>query len=911
MSAQTPMMRQWSQIKRQYPDCIVMFRLGDFYEAFNADAERVASVCDVVLTSRPVKKGERAPMAGVPYHAVDSYIAQLVRAGCKVAIVEQLGEDSSPEKRARMSRVPAPAPDPSTAERPRGGRAILEREVVRVVTPGTLVEGDLLDARAPNHLVALLLRGERIGLAHADVTTGSFRTTELAGASVDRQLIDELLRLRPAELIHPDREADAPRLAALRETLDQLGLPTLLVPFAAWRFDPDNARRALLEHFGTASLAAYGCEGLPLACAAAGAVLGYVSETQRAAARQLRSLSSYALGEHMQLDAATRRNLELTHSLRGDRRKGTLLAVLDQTRSPMGARCLRGWLEQPLLDRQRIEQRLEAVELLLARSALREALRAQLGSLGDLERQTNRVLTGYAGPRELLRLAAGLRGLPALSARLVAELDSEAEDAPSGGMERLAALCRQPLLSLAEHIEAAIDPEAPTVLGQPGVVRRGYSRELDAIHDSVAEARSWIAALEGVERQRSGIKGLKVGYNRVFGYYLQVPRSAAASVPEDYHRKQTLSTGERYVTPELKAREAEVLEAEERIVALERELVARLIEDVVAAAPEILAAAAEAGMLDALVGLAETASRGRYTRPTLDDSRSLEIRGGRHPVVERARPDEPFVPNDLAIGEGEIVLLTGPNMAGKSTVGRQVALICLMAQIGSFVPAEAARIGLVDRIFTRIGAQDEIAAGQSTFMVEMVETAGILNHASPRSLIVLDELGRGTSTYDGMSIAWAVIEQIHNHPELGARTLFATHYHELTALEALLPRLRNLHLAVAESEGRLAFLHELRPGPADRSYGIHVAELAGLPRAVTRRAWAILERLEREGALPLQLATERPAEGPGAQLSLFAPAPSAREHPLVARLRELDVDQISPLEALTLLYELRRESMSD
>jgi DNA mismatch repair protein MutS len=991
MSGQTPMMRQWAQIKRAQPDAIVLFRLGDFYEAFNEDAQALSEICDVVLTSRPVKKGQRAPMAGVPYHAVDGYIAQMVRAGRKVAIVEQMGEENSPEKRARMSQqASAPrqksgaersgsdegGPEPGDAERGISGRSdagqggsqqkgsqqkgskqsglppaerktasrsgIMEREVVRVVTPGTLVEGDLLDARAPNHLAGLVQVNGRFGLAHADISTGRFQTTEFEGAAAERKLIDALARLAPAELIHPaaEGEAETEFLARLAASLDALGLSTAFMPYARWRFDAENARRSLLDHFGTTSLVAYGCEDRALAATAAGAVLAYVSETARGALRQITGLSTYAGDSFMQLDAATRRNLELTGTLRGDKRKGSLLWVLDQSRSPMGARRLRAWLDQPLLDLAKIGGRHDAVgELLVGRRA-RAELREQLGRVGDLERLINRLLAGYAGPRELRRIADGLAELPGVAATLrglVGPSGSQracTDDLPArpkagGHVDHVAVgdgtavggtavdgtavdgefvagilggLCQQDVEGLATLIRETLADEPPASPGVAGIIRPGHSADLDAIHASVADARSWIAGLEAIERERTGIKGLKVGFNKVFGYYLQAPKSAADQVPDDYHRKQTLSTGERYITPELKSRESEVLHAEERIIALERELYAELCASLTDAAGLMLEAARDLGRLDALVALAESADLGGYTRPELDDSRSLDIRAGRHPVVERLRPG--FVPNDLLIESGHIVLLTGPNMAGKSTVGRQVALIALMAQIGSFVPADYARLGLVDRIFTRIGAQDEIAAGQSTFMVEMVETAGILNHASPRSLIVLDELGRGTSTYDGMSIAWAVIEHIHNDPRLGARTLFATHYHELTSLAEILPRITNLHLAVAETETGIAFLHSLRPGAADRSYGIHVAELAGMPKPVLARAWQILARLEDDGKVPMEAAVARPKAAPNAQLEFFAPAPSS--HPVLDRLREMDPNALSPLEALSLLYELRR-----
>jgi len=865
------MMGQWASIKRAHPDCIILFRLGDFYEAFNEDAHTVAEVCDVTLTSRPTRKGERSPMAGVPYHAVDGYIAQLVRHGHRVAIVEQVGAESSPEKRARMSRVPL-----GEAATPGAAAGIMERQVVRVVTPGTLVEGDLLEAGAHNYLAALVRREGAVGLAHADVTTGDFQTTELAGPDAERQLVDELVRLRPAELLVPDRDGadgnarDDPAAAALAG----LGFGTLVTTYPAWRFDPDNAARALLEHFGTLSLAAYGCDGRPLAAGAAGALLAYLQETQRGAVAQVSSLSTYSADQFMTLDAATRRNLELTTTLRGDGKRGSLLWVLDATRTPMGGRRLRSWIDQPLVDRGRIERRLDAVEALVTRTPLRAELAALLKGVPDFERLTNRVVAGYAGPRELATLARALGAVPAVRARLAADASLEGP---------LADLCLQDVDAIAGRIGAALADEPPATLGVAGAIRPGFSAELDEIANGVAAARAWIAGLEARERERTGIKSLKVGYNRVFGYYLEVPKAQAARVPDDYHRKQTLVDAERYITPELKERETEVLHAEERTIALERAVFAQLALDVAAEAPRLLAAARDLGTLDALGSLAEVAVENGYTRPRLDDGRALVVRGGRHPVVERMRPGGAFVPNDLTIGEGEIILLTGPNMAGKSTIGRQVALIVLMAQIGSFVPAEAAEVGVADRIFTRIGAQDELSAGQSTFMVEMVETAGILHHATGRSLIVLDELGRGTSTYDGMAIAWAVIEHIHNAPGLGCRTLFATHYHELTSLADLLPRLRNYNMAVAETPDGVAFLHRIEPGAADRSYGVHVAELAGLPRDVVARAWRILAELESEGNAPLQPAPGRPPAAADGQLPLFAP--HEVEHPAVRALR--------------------------
>ncbi|MFN8423550.1 MAG: DNA mismatch repair protein MutS [Anaerolineae bacterium] len=895
------MLRQWSEIKAQFSDCLIFFRLGDFYEAFNEDAERFAAVCDVVLTSRPVSKDVRIPMAGVPYHAVDGYIATLVRAGIKVAIVEQSGEGAS-DKRSRMSRPDAgdgrgaaAAPSAPAAKKP----AIMAREVVRVVTPGTLLEGDLLEARSGNYLAALIEDGKLgVGLAHLDISTGAFAATDFRGPDAMRRALDEIARLRPAELIVPEAHhaADDAWTARLKELIAQALLPTAVMRHAPWQFEPANARRVILEHFGASSLRAYGCEERPLAAAAAGAALGYALIAQRDRLGQITGLSTYDVDDFMTLDTATRRNLEIAVSLRGDARQGTLLSVIDATRTAIGARTLRGWVDRPLLDRARIERRLDAVGALVEAGALRAALRDLLGGLSDIERAVNRVIAGYSGPRELIALARSASAVPRV-ADLVAAEGGAAADA-------LGALCRQATRPIAQAILDTLRDDPPAALGAGHVIRPGASAELDGLHAQIADAHAWIAGLEERERERTGLRKLKVGFNKVFGYYLELPRSLAAGAPADYERRQTLVDAERYVTPALKEREVEVLGGEERIAQAERELYRALLARIAEAAPELLAAARDLGAIDAIAALAEVAERSDYVRPILDDTRSLDLTAARHPVVERRRAEEPFVPNDIALGEGEIVLLTGPNMAGKSTVGRTAALIVLLAQMGSFVPAAAARIGIVDRIFTRIGAQDELAAGQSTFMVEMVEAANILHHATPRSLILLDELGRGTSTYDGIAIAWAVVEYLHDHPRLGARTVFATHYHELTALAGSLPRVRNVSMQVAEIDGRVVFLHRLGEGAADRSYGVHVAELAGLPAPVIERAWALLDRLEQGDGVPLQASVGRPAPSQTAQLALFAP--TAAPHPALEALRALDPDSLTPLDALRRLYELRR-----
>ncbi len=853
----TPMRRQYLQIKKQYPDAIVFFRLGDFYETFDDDARTVAQVCDIVLTSRPVGKDQRVPLAGVPYHSVDSYLAKLIQAGYKVAIVEQVGDVSAQE--------------------------LVDRQVVRVVTPGTVVEPALLDQRRNNYLAALVAEEGRAGLAYADITTGEFAATQLAGPAALRLALEELARLRPAEVVTPD-----PDLVALER---QDGGPAVSRS-EGWPFELETARQALLDHFAVASLDGFGLAGLPLAIRAAGGLLHYLGETQRARLGQLASLRTYSTGEFITLDAATRRNLELTETIRRGTVQGSLLGVLDATVTSMGGRLLRRWLHQPLLDLERINERLDAVEALYHDTPTRLRLRALLKNVADLERLTSRAVQGIARPRDLVGIRHSLEVLPQIQA-LAGQMGAQ-----EGGFRPVTAL--DPCQDVVALLGQAIVEDPPATLSAGGVIRPGFSAELDHIVAASRDARVWVADLEQRERARTGIKTLKVGYNKVFGYYLEVTRANADLVPAEYIRKQTLVNAERYITPELKEYEALILNAQERIADLEGRIYRQVLEQIAAAAGRLMAVAEALAHLDVYAALAEVALTHRYVRPQLTTDDGLHILAGRHPVVEVAQRDEPFVPNDTHLSADErILVITGPNMSGKSTYLRQVALIVLMAQIGSFVPADQARIGLVDRIFTRIGAQDEISAGQSTFMVEMVETANLLNHATPRSLLILDEVGRGTSTYDGISIAWAVVEHIHNHPRLRCRTLFATHYHELTQLADLLPHVRNYNVAVAEEKDRVVFLRRIVPGGADRSYGIHVAQLAGLPRPVIRRAQEILEELEQEARAPGT--ARRTIEV--RQLPLFAIS-----NPVLEELQRLDVSAMTPLEAISKLYELQKKA---
>jgi DNA mismatch repair protein MutS len=855
----TPVRKQYLRIKKQFPDTILLFRLGDFYETFDDDAKLLSEVCDIVLTSRPVGKGERVPLAGVPYHAVDSYLARLISAGHKVAIVEQMDE---PEAKGLMGR-----------------------EVVRVVTPGTVVEPALLEENRNNYLAALAFGSDRVGISYVDITTGEFRTTQFDGGLARQQAWQELDRLQPAEVLIGEKIPLRPE-SAQRFSFTE---------YADWHFDHGNAQRALLEHFGVASLDGYGCAGSPQAVCAAGAVVQYLAETQKAALQQLTQLSTYSTQEFMALDVATRRNLELTSTIRGGAARGSLLGIVDDTKTAMGARLLRHWLSQPLLDLAALQRRQEGIRAFHEDIPRRTALRDLLKNVADLERLTNRVAQRIAGPRDLIALRDSLE--------IVSQAIPILQEMAVPGTEALAIDTKDACPEVMTLISQAIVPDPPATLAGGEVIAHGFSAELDTVLQASREAKAWVAGLERHERERTGIKSLKVGYNKVFGYYIEVTQANVGAVPEDYIRKQTLVNAERYITPELKEHEALILNAEERRTEMERHIYLQVCEQIAALSSRLLATAQSVAVADVFSALAEVAQRNRYVQPVLSEGDSIRIVGGRHPVVELSLHDEPFVPNDTLLSPEEAILvITGPNMSGKSTYLRQVALIVLLAQIGSFVPAESAEIGLVDRIFTRVGAQDEISAGQSTFMVEMVETANILNHATNRSLLILDEIGRGTSTYDGISIAWATVEYIHNHPRLQSKTLFATHYHELTELAKFLPRVRNCNVAVAEEGDRVVFLRKIVPGGADRSYGIHVAQLAGLPKPVIHRAEEILKNLEQElqrspaGTVPHRVAEVQ-------QLTFLAAG-----GPVIEQLRALDVSSMSPLEAINKLYELQEEA---
>ncbi len=850
MSKVTPLRKQYLQIKAQHPDAIVFFQLGDFYEAFDDDAETVSRELDIVLTSRPVSKGQRVPMAGVPCHAVEGYIARLIEKGYRVAIAEQIDDTT------------------------RSG--LVARDVSRVVTPGTVVDPSLLDDKRPNYLAAIFSDESRAGLAYVDITTGEFAATQLDIGEVEQ----ELARLQPRECLVPMTETRNSETS--NSELESLLPDVHVTPLRAYRFELGAARQVLLDHFQAATLDGFGCAGKPLAIRAAGAIIHYLRDTQKGTLAQIVGLSTYTTTRFMRIGATTRRNLELTETLRERKKQGSLLWVLDETQTPMGGRLLRSRLAQPLLNRAELEKRLDVVEAFHEDTILRGRVRDVLKDMPDLERLTNRVLGGHATPRDLVGIRKSLEAVPELSELL--------EQLATYSLQ--SATCSE----VASFIATAIVDDPPASTSKGGVIRNGFSDELDELLRSVREAREWLASLERREQERSGIKSLKVGHNKVYGYYIEVTKANLDAVPDDYTRKQTLTNSERYIIPELKEVETRILSAEERQAEIEGRLFHEVCQQVGARGKSLLRTARALARVDVAAALAEVAVHNRYVRPELTDESVLEVEEGRHPVVERTQRDEPFVPNDLRLNEDErVLIITGPNMAGKSIFIRQAALIVLMAQMGSFVPADRARIGIVDRIFTRVGAMDEIAAGRSTFMVEMVETANILNHATPRSLLILDEVGRGTSTYDGLSIAWAVVEYLHNHPERRARTLFATHYHELTEMAENLPAVRNYNLAVVEEGNQVVFLHKVEPGGADRSYGIHVAQLAGVPRSVIHRAEELLTELESGEFRP---GTDEPDP--------YQPILFADEHPIVEQLREIDVSTMTPLDAINKLYELQK-----
>jgi len=847
----TPIRQQYLDIKKNYPDAILFFRLGDFYETFDEDAEITSRELDIVLTGRNVAKGQKIPMAGIPYHAADNYISRLIEKGYHVAICEQIGEQ--PKK------------------------GIFPREVIRLVTPGTVIEPGLIKNEKNNYLVALFLHESTAGLAFLDISTGEIGVSHFNDNEFHNRLNAEISRLHPSEILLPE-SVHLP----FAEQYHLTSLPD-------WKFELGRSEQLLKNQFHVASLDGFGLKNKPAAVAALGAILGYVKESDPQALALFTDLNFYAIDDHMVLDEATRRNLELTETILKVSEAGSLLGVMDKTRTPMGKRMIRRWVNQPLIHAPAITERLDAVEYLLENGLDRLELQKQLKAVADIERIINRVVAQHAVPRDLVALRETLEILPGILQKVngrLALLDRESDAIDD---------CTNEFTLLRD----SITDEPPATLAHTGIIRPGYSAELDEIMQSTKNSRDYIANLEKVEKDRTGIKSLKVGFNKVFGYYIEISNSYVDQAPEEYIRKQTLVNAERFITPKLKEYETIVLNAEENIHAIEARVFKEICASLKKFSRKLLAVSRYLGTLDVLASFAQVASENNYVRPKLSEDKHLLIKNGRHPVVEKTRLDISFVPNETLFVNGDnIQVITGPNMSGKSTYLRQVALIVLLAQIGSFVPADAAEIGIVDRIFTRIGAQDEIHAGQSTFMVEMIETANILHNATDKSLLILDEIGRGTSTYDGLSIAWAVLEYIHNHPRLKSRTLFATHYHELTQLPDVLPNIKNYNVAVSEVDNKVIFLHKIVPGGADRSYGIHVAQLAGIPSPVITRANEILAQLEGQ-ARQLELRDE--AAHP-TQMVLFE-----QESPVLKDIKKLDPNSLSPIEALNKIYQWKKD----
>ena len=872
----TPMVRQYLQIKANHPEHIVMFRMGDFYEMFNDDAKIAAPILGITLTSRPVSNGERMPLAGVPWHALDTYLHKLIRSGNKVAICEQV-------------------------EDPKASKGIVKREVTRVITPGTIVESTILDEKQNNFLLALYAGQKSFGLAAIDLSTGRFEITEFDPRRAGEEAHSEIWRLHPSEvLISEEQQEQFPAWTDAEMKMTVSARPES-------HFNLRDCKKLLCEQLGVNNLTGFGAEDHTAALQAAGAIVNYLQETQRSLVSHINSLRVYSISDYMVLDYTTQRSLELVEGIHGGR-EGTLLTILDQTMTSMGGRMLRQWVLQPLKDRESISARQQAIEELFKDFNFRAKLRDCLRNINDIERIISRVGVGAANARDLVALRQSLSQLPELKQLLA--------NAKNPRFKYIADHI-DPVPKLRQLLHDALEDSPPTTLKEGGLIREGYNQTVDEYRAISKDSKSWISQMRAAEIERTGIQTLKIKYNRVFGYFIEVTKAQVAQVPEDYIRKQTLVNAERYITPELKEKEEVILNAEEKLHGLEYELFEKIRDQVKANTIQIQGIAQLISEIDSLYSLAEAAIAGNYTKPEIANAEPaekdttkpmlIEIQDGRHPVLEAVQADPPFVPNHtyLSNTDNQVMLITGPNMAGKSTYIRQVALITLMAHIGSFVPARQATISLVDRIFTRIGAMDKISKGQSTFLVEMSETANILNNATNQSLVILDEIGRGTSTYDGLSIAWSVIEHIHNHPRCQPLTLFATHYHELISLEENLHRLKNYNVSVLEEKDRVIFLYKIERGSTDRSYGIYAAELAGVPAEVVDRAKNILQELEQGHALEAQSDGTDSDEPTGPyQLTFF----DTGDNPVIEKLQNLNIQSLTPLQALNLLADLQKQS---
>ena len=878
MAELTPMMKQYMETKSQYQDCILFYRLGDFYEMFFDDALTASRELEITLTGKNCGQEERAPMCGVPYHAVEGYLNKLVSRGYKVAICEQ-------------------------TEDPKQAKGIVKREVVRIVTPGTNVDAQALDETKNNYIMCIVYIADRYGISVADISTGEYLVTELPDSAM---LMDEISRFVPAEIIC--NEAFYMSGMDLDGLKDRLGIT--IYSLESWYFDDSLCREKLLEHFHVSGFGGLGLEDYDCGIISAGALLQYLLETQKNSLSNLTHITPYVTGKYMLLDSATRRNLELCETLREKQKRGSLLWVLDKTKTAMGARMLRKCVEQPLIDKKEIVLRLDAVEELKNQAISREEIREYLSPVYDLERLLTKITYGTANPRDLTAFKTSLEMLPPIR-YLLEEMQSDLLKEIYKDMDSLEDLC--------SLLKSAIRDEPPIAMKEGNIIRDGYNEEVDKLRRAKSDGKDWLAKLENEEREKTGIKNLKIKYNKVFGYYLEVTNSYKSMVPDYYTRKQTLANAERYITPELKELEDMILGAEDKLYALEYELYCGVRDQIASQVDRIQRTAKAVAWLDTFTSLALVAERNGYVRPNINEKGVIDIKDGRHPVVERMIPNGTFISNDTYLDDKKhrISVITGPNMAGKSTYMRQAALIALMAQIGSFVPAAKANIGLSDRIFTRVGASDDLASGQSTFMVEMTEVANILRNATSRSLLILDEIGRGTSTFDGLSIAWAVIEYISDSRLLGAKTLFATHYHELTELEGKISNVNNYCIAVKEKGDDIVFLRKIVKGGADKSYGIQVAKLAGVPDLVIERAKEIVEELSneditakvseiasKERAAKKKPKTRKYDEVDIAQMSLFD---TVKDDDVLEELKNIDVGNMTPIDALNTIYRLQNK----
>ena len=862
---QTPLMAQFFKIKEANPDTILLFRVGDFFETFDEDAKTASKVLGITLTKRANGAAGEVPLAGFPHHAIDTYLPKLIRAGFRVAVCEQM-------------------------ENPKFAKGIVKREVVEVVTPGVTLSDKLLDHKKNNYLLAFYIKNEIAGISFADISTGEFYAYEV----IESDLPQQIESINPSEVLIQKKDKDY-----LIPLINKISSSVCVTKIDDWIFNYEYANELLLMQFKTVNLKGFGVDHLNEGIIAGGVILSYLQETQKSNLAHLNSISLYSYSDYMILDASTRRNLEITFTMQDGGREGSLVSILDKTNTAMGGRLMKKWVSRPLRDKESIEKRQDSVEQLLKEKSVREKLITELKEIGDLERIIARISTGRANPREVVALKSSLKKIPSII-ELLKKLKVQTLSSIKENLN--------PLEELVDKIQSSIIDFPPASINDGGIIRSGHSEELDELRDIEFHGKDWIAKLQKTEREKTGIPSLKVSYNRVFGYYIEISNVHKNKIPESYVRKQTLVNSERYITPELKEYEDKILTAEEKIFELESQL---FNEVRLMAASEVSAIQQNAkniAMLDCFISFAVCAETYKYIKPKISDDTRLNIINGRHPVVEQILPPgDKFTPNDCAMDNDncQIVILTGPNMAGKSVFLRQAGLIVLMAQMGSFIPAESAEIGIVDRVFTRVGASDNIAAGESTFLVEMQEAANILNNATPKSLILLDEIGRGTSTFDGISIAWAITEYIHENKDVAAKTIFATHYHELNELAEIYPRIKNYKVEVREYDDKVIFLHKVNPGRADHSYGIQVGQMAGLPKFVTNRAKEVLTNLESKELTPYEVKKEKlkNLNKIDNQMNMF----EFKDDKLRDELRDLEIDKITPVEALNKLNELKKK----